>query len=384
VATEAVGFWSYVRQDDEGDHGRIVALADDLREQFRLLTAEKLELFVDRESIQWGEAWKERIDTAIAGTTFFIAVITPSYFRSAECRRELLKFAREAERLGLGQLLMSVYWVRVSELDDNPEESSDEAVRFVAKYNLEDLREARLEDRDSAAYRKAVAKLAEELVKQAESVRQIEDVPTPLAKTEIEATEQSEADDGPGIIDRLAATEYAMPKAVELLQGISQHMEEINEKLERASTDFEAASKRGQGMKAALSVTNRLAHELSEPATSIATGGEEYGQVLADVDSGVNARFELLEMAEELSSDDKQFLQELIDSNTAAVQGQEGLEALLTAAEPVATFSRSLRRPIDDMRRGLRGVIDGNAVVSDWAQRATDLLGKDAEQDVGD
>lgn len=382
MATEAVGFWSYVRQDDEGDHGRIVALADDLREQFRLLTAEKLELFVDRESIQWGEAWKERIDTAIAGTTFFIAVITPSYFRSAECRRELLKFAREAERLGLGQLLMSVYWVRVSELDDNPEESSDEAVRFVAKYNLEDLREARLEDRDSAAYRKAVAKLAEELVKQAESVRDVEDVPTPLAEAGV--PEQPEVDDGPGIIDRLAATEYAMPKAVELLQEISQRMEEINEKLEHASADFEAANKRGQGMKAALSVTNRLAHELSEPATGIAAAGEEYGRVLADVDSGVSARFELLDMSEELTSDDKQFLQELIGSNTAAIQGQEGLEALLAAAEPVATFSRSLRRPIDEMRRGLRGVIDGNAVVADWARRAKELLGEGAEQDPGD
>jgi len=383
MATDAVGFWSYVRQDDDGDHKRITALADDLREQFRLLTAEKLELFVDRDDIQWGEAWKERIDTAIAGTTFFIPIITPSYFRSAECRRELLKFAREAERLGLGQLLMSVYWIRVPELDDNPESSSDEAIRFVAKYNLEDLKDARAEDRDSAAYRKAVIKLAEELVKRAESVRQVEDVPTALAETKV-SEGQSEDANGPGIIDRLAATEYAMPKAVELLQEIGQRMEEINENLERASGDFDAATKRGQGMKAALSVTNRLANELSEPATSIATAGEKYGQVLADVDSGVTARFELLDMSEDLTSDDKQFLQELIGANTAAIEGQKGLEALLVAAEPVATFSRSLRQPIEDMRRGLRGVIDGNAVVADWARRATGLLGDDDEQDIED
>jgi hypothetical protein len=113
---EAVGFWSYVREDDEGDHRRIRALADDLREQYRIQTAEKLELFVDRESIEWGEAWKRRIDTAIAGTTFFIPIITPSYLLSPECRRELLKFVREAERLGLAQLLMSVYWVTVPAL----------------------------------------------------------------------------------------------------------------------------------------------------------------------------------------------------------------------------------------------------------------------------
>src|SRR6476646_8592984 len=168
MASEAVGFWSYVQQDDAGDGGRIAALANDLRAQFRLLTAEKLQLVLDRKSLLWGEAWKERIDSAIAGTTFFIPIITPSYFQSPECRRELLKFAREAERLGLGQLLLSVYWVRVPELEENPEESPDEAIRLVAKYNWQDLRDERLEERDSSAYRKAVAALAAELVKQAE------------------------------------------------------------------------------------------------------------------------------------------------------------------------------------------------------------------------
>jgi TIR domain len=97
MADQAAGFLSYVQTDDEDDNGRISALADDLRAQYRMQTGEKFELFVDRESIQWGEAWEHRIENAIAGTTFFIPVITPSYFQSRACRKELLKFVREAE-----------------------------------------------------------------------------------------------------------------------------------------------------------------------------------------------------------------------------------------------------------------------------------------------
>lgn len=374
MASETVGFWSYVQQDNEGDHGRILALANDLREQYRLLTAENLELFVDRESLQWGEAWKDRIDSAIAGTTFFIPIITPSYFRSPECRREVLKFAREAERLGLGELLMSVYWVRVPELEDDPEQSADEAVRLVAKYNWQNLQKERLEDRDSSAYRKAVAELAAELVNRAEMARQVEDAP--VAVTDEGAIQELKNDDGRGVIERLAAGEDAAPKVVVLLQGIGKHLEEINERLQRANTDLQAANKRGQGMKGALTITNRLAGEMSQPAENIAVSGHEYGQVLAEVNASVDTQLDFIEELNERISEHSDFLKALVELEGAAMQGQEGLEEMLSSAEPIAALSRSLRTPIESMRSGLRGVLDGNAVISEWAQRAIKLLGE--------
>jgi hypothetical protein len=55
-------------------------------------TASTLEVFLDRDSIRWGEEWRERIDSAVAGTTFFIPIVTPRYFLRKECRRELLSF----------------------------------------------------------------------------------------------------------------------------------------------------------------------------------------------------------------------------------------------------------------------------------------------------
>ena len=98
-------------------------------------------MFVDRESLQWDDEWNARINAAIAGTTFFIPVITPSYFKSTACRRELLKFYREAKRLGLEQLILPVYWISVPELDEDPDDEADEAVEVVARYQWQDFRE---------------------------------------------------------------------------------------------------------------------------------------------------------------------------------------------------------------------------------------------------
>lgn len=383
---KAVGFWSYVQEDDIGDQGRILALADDLRGQYRLLTGEPLHLFIDRESIDWGEAWKERIDTAIAGTTFFIPILTPSYFRSPECRRELLKFAREAERLGLTELLMSIYWVQVPQLEDAPEASQDEAIRLVAKYNWEPLRDQRLEDRDSSIYRKAVSRLAERLADRAHQAQQVNDIPAtseppPVVLEGGEGLPEGSAEEiEPGVIDRLAATEEAMPKAAELLRKLGQHLEEVNEQAERAGRDLQGAAARGQGVRAALTVTDRLAHELSPPAAAIAGIGHEYGQVLAEVDSGMHAKLDLIEEADARRAvDDDRFLGEILDMVNAAKQAEAGLTDLLESAEPISKLSRSLRAPLVDLKDGLLGVLDGNALIEEWGRRARQALDGDAD-----
>jgi hypothetical protein len=376
---EAVGFWSYVRQDDEGDHGRILALADDLREQYRIQTAEKLELFVDRESVEWGDAWKERIDTAIAGTTFFIPIITPSYLRSPECRRELLKFVREAERLGLTQLLMSLYWVTVPALENNPEESDDEAVRFLERYNWENLRDERLEERDSSAYRKAITALAVKLAQRAELAGQVADVPaappsTPAPPLSTDLVADLDEDDGaPGVIESFVTTEEVVPQAGVLLQQITGHMESTNSMMQTFQERIEEAANRGKGMKTVLTLTNRLAHELAEPSKGIADDGREYREVLAKLDPAIQTQLSLIE-GQELTSDYEEYLQQIVGLWDAAREAQVGFESALEGAGAASQFSRSLRKPLKEMKDGMLAVLDGNAIIEEWGRRASELL----------
>jgi len=373
MTSGAAAFWSYVQKDNDGDHGRILALSEDLRERYRIQTGEDLELFVDREDVAWGAAWRQRIDTAIAGTTFFIAILTPSYFKSQVCREELLTFARTAERLGLGDLIMSVHWVDVPQLESSPEESDDEVVRIVAKYNWEDLRVESLEARDSAPYRKAVAKLAAELAKQAELAEKVDDIPHDSSTTGKGIAQEEDGDgEAEGILERLVRGEDAQEKAIALLKEVGEKMNAINVHVEGVGAEIGAASARGQGVKAALSLTNRLAQEIAQPASELFEIGREYGQVLGDVDPAVQLRMDLIE-EQGKGDEDEEWFRELRELLAVSLEMEKILKELLEGVETASKFSRSLKQPLEAVRLGVLGVIDGNVFIKEWARRAQEL-----------
>ncbi|MEA2494105.1 MAG: hypothetical protein QOJ29_2016 [Thermoleophilaceae bacterium] len=376
------GFWSYVQADDTAEGGRILSLAAQLRAQFRLQTAEDLALFVDRESLEWGTEWQARIDAAIAGTTFFIPVVTPSYFRSAACRRELLKFAREAKRLGLEQLLMPVYWVTVNELESDPESSTDEAIRLVARYQWQDLREVRLEDEASSEFRKAVSGLAGELAERAAKVTStVEDVPESPSPVAPEALQDARAgsgdddvdDDEPGLLEKLATSEEVMPEITEIMDELTKRIELIGKLVETAGEQLGQADSRGQGMKAKLVLTERLARSLDEPTAEIEQLGQRYVAHLAQLDPGIHAWLDLADEAEPGEEGRADYLATITELAANADMALSELEGLVQSTREAARFSRSLRKPLQRMRTGLRGVLDGREVIEDWGRRAREI-----------
>jgi hypothetical protein len=114
--TEAV-FWSYSHEDDKLDSGNIVLLARRLADEYSLITGEELVLFVDRD-IKWGEGWRDRIDSALIGTTFFVPVLTPRYFTRPECRKEATSFHGKAEGAMLSELLLPVLYAPIARFSD--------------------------------------------------------------------------------------------------------------------------------------------------------------------------------------------------------------------------------------------------------------------------
>jgi hypothetical protein len=378
MASGAAAFWSYVHKDNDGDHGRILALADDVCERYRIQTGEELERFVDREDIGWGEAWGLRISTAIAGTTFFIPILTPSYFKSQACRKEILTFARTAERLGLGELIMAVYWVDVPELESDPANSDDEVIQIVARYQWEDLRAASLEDRDSALYRKAVAKLAVELAKRAAVAQTIDDVPQdapmPREVAQSVVAEEGEA----GILEQLVQGEDAQERAIALLKEVGEKMRVINEKVVGTGAKIDAASARGQGVRAVLALTNRLAQELTEPSAELLSIGREYRQVLGEIDPAIQVRLDVIEN-QGVDENDEEWFRELRELLAVSGEMEAVLTELVEGVETASQFSRSLKAPLGDVRQGVLGVIDGNVLIREWAQRAGQLEGSKPE-----
>jgi len=332
--------------------------------------------------VRVGEAHRRGDST---GTTFFIPIITPSYFRSDACRKELFKFTREATRLGLEQLLMPVYWVTVPELENDPASSADEAILLIARYEWQDLREVRLEDEDSSACRKAVDALAGQIARRAATVTAtVEDVPKSASSLRAagESGGDDDDDDEPGILEKIAASEEAMPELTEILETITVVIQEVGDLVQTAGDAMKAAEARGGGMKARLVVTERLAHQLNMPAERLEGLGHDYAATLAKLDPGVHS---LLDAAEVAGSDDSdnaaEFLEVLIRVGGIADNALGELDVLVAATKEAATFSRSLRRPLSRMRIGLRGVLDGRDIIEEWGRRASDIQAAHAAEE---
>jgi hypothetical protein len=379
---ETAAFWSYVQSDDEADQGRITGLASHLRSMFRVRTAEELDLFLDRESIEWGTEWSERIEDAIAGTTFFIPMITPSYFKSSACRKELMKFTREASRLGLDQLLLPIYWVTVDELHEDPEESSDEAIRLVASHQWQDLRDVRLEDEKSAEYRKAVDLLASEIARRAKEISDtVEDNPG-LSPSEASAGNDSgvgASDEEDGILERIAEGEVAMPALTSLMEEIGSELEAIATETSESKRELDEAASKEQGIKGRLRVTEKLANRLNGPTAKLQALGHDYARLLGESDNGVKAHLELLEEvdADEITDENREFLTNLIGLASAADQALGLLEEMAHGGKDMARLSRSMKRPMSQLQAGIRGIVDGKGIIEDWGRRASRMVPAD-------
>jgi hypothetical protein len=66
-------------------------------------------VFDFRFGIDQGSSWQEEIDRAISSCSAIIAILSPAYFRSPECREELMQ-ARLRNKHAERTLLFPVYW----------------------------------------------------------------------------------------------------------------------------------------------------------------------------------------------------------------------------------------------------------------------------------
>jgi TIR domain len=204
----AAGFWSYAHDDNDLDGGAILELARLIKEEYNLLSGEPLDLFVDRESIAWGEEWRDRVDSSLAQTTFFIPVITPRYFKRPECRREFLEFLTKAKSRGTEELLLPILYIETDELSV---ENTDEVVALVAKTQYADWHTYRLTEPSSREYRTAVNALARRLLGIAKKVAE--------AQLSHELSVDVDSDTTLGIVDVIEQIMQLIPDWLDAVEG---------------------------------------------------------------------------------------------------------------------------------------------------------------------
>ncbi len=129
-----VAFLSYADADHARHGASLAELATALEDDIRTRTGHSsFRVFCDRRDPRWGELWHERIagpaDPANAAA-ILIAVMTPAFFRNAQCRHELERFLQIERQLDRPDLVVAVRWSK--ELDLIAGGTTDLLARAVA------------------------------------------------------------------------------------------------------------------------------------------------------------------------------------------------------------------------------------------------------------
>jgi hypothetical protein len=369
-------FWSYAHRDDEAENGRIVQLARDITAQYEMITGETLNAFVDRDSIALGENWREQIDRSLVTAAFFVPILTPRYFMRSECRRELQTFAREAERLGVRDLILSLYYVDVPELSDGTTE--DDLIKLINTFQRQDWRELRFADRNSSEYRKATADFAKRLV---DANRKIIDndmaaVVSDSAKPSMSTPDSSASDDEPGLIDVLAIGQDALPAMNQTIVDLSAELSKFNEYTNQAVSGIKTSDEAGKGAPGRLAVARELAQRLAEPAEHVFMLANNYSTQMYDIDPAVRTLISMAPKAIEDSPDERATICTFFDAiSTMAKNAHDmvtslgGFQESLTQGE---SLSRDLRPPLRKIKQGLTIIVEASSVTDGWAKAIAD------------
>lgn len=358
------GFWSYVHADDETEGGRIVQLGRDVVAKYEMLTGDSIQLFLDRDDLEWGDQWRTVIDESLAAVAFFIPILTPRYFQSAECRHELQQFARKARDLGVRELVMPIKYVDFPAL--NEDQPSDELIALVKDFQWEDWTDLAYVDPTAETYRRGVSRLAQRLV---DANRSAEAADVSATAEEL-ADGRGGDDETAGTLDRMAAAETTLPEWAETVQNIVYEIEAIGSLMESAGEDMQQRDNRGAGFAGRLHVARHTASELSPRAEEILRLSTMFTNQLHEVDSGIRAIID--EAPSEVENHPEQreqaceFFQSVTEMAESAQGGLDALKGMIDAIQPMEGLSRDLRPPFRTLRQGLTAMHEGRAVIDEW------------------
>ena len=309
---------------------------------------------------------EDGVDETLASVAFFIPVLTPRYFASAECRRELQFFARRATDLGIKELVLPLLYADVASLHDNP--PADDLAALVRTFQWVDWTDIRLASPDSEAYRRAVAELATRLVA-ANAETERKDVAE--AAAHLRETIGSDLD-APGWLDQIGDSLTAMPEWGRTLEAIAPEIQKIGEMMVEATGEIRHAEARGQGIAARLSAARRLGHKLAEPAENIYSYGNQFAGQLHAVDTGVRILIERLpgEVGEDVENRERACayfaIVTQISQQTHELLSQT--QSFVEAIAPLEAMSRDLRRPLRRLREGLTLMVEAKGITDEWVR----------------
>lgn len=324
-------------------------------------TGVEFPIFIDQTDILIGERWRQRIDRTLDSSTLLITMITPSFFKSDQCRDEVSKFRKREEALGLDDLIVPVYYVQATEMQDR--DTSDEMGSDLQGRQYADWRDLRFETLDFPETRRRLAGLAKQI---ADRIRR----PVETLAADRQA-DKKPLEKSPGAIEVMASMEEAFPLLTSVLEGLTEVGSDIARIASAAAADMERGAKQPNAARGQLAAIQRYAKRLTGPAEQTTSLAAEYAYQIERVDAGVNGVATLIQFISD--TDELQQAIELQETlEELAEQARGGIGAIRSLIEVMSqqhAISSTIRSGYHAISDGFGVVVESLPQIESWAPR---------------
>lgn len=349
-------FLSYAKADDE-EYEFILPLKKTLEHLCFSDSGRRLEVFVDREAIGWGENWRDKIADSLHNAMVFIPVISLQYFDRPACRTELQAFHAAAKQLGVTDLILPLVVFGRNQITST---SNDSLMRTVEELQHLDIQDAVLSGPRSREWRTTMLDVARKLitaVEHAEKVIQDHD------STSVSPADTGDGDLGLYELDaRIAA---ATPE-------LARHLEALGQNLNAVAGIVGPHTQRMQGASPEVirGVAADVARDIEETALNIQRAGADLETVISSVDADIRRYFALVMDfgSDEMKASMRGEVASLADQFAQFRGVQAVMSDFIAQIQPVEVLSAPLRRSLRPLRTGVNSVQVALSTMESWTQ----------------
>jgi hypothetical protein len=369
--TSSDGFWSYVQNDNAASFDKIVALGRDLQMVYQMRSGTEVNLFIDRDSLEWGDAWKSVIESNLGTVAFFIPIITPAFFNSPACRSELESFAERTNAEGLQGLLLPILWVPVEGLED--ESSLDPLVRIIQERQWEDWTDLRHVAPGSEGYSRRLEKMADRIMR---ANKEADEAEADRASGAVADERGVASEDGEGRLDVLARMEEDMNAWAPLMGEVAVGLQDMGAIADETTAEM-TNNPRAKTFAGRLSVVRESAKRLQEPADRIEESGSQFALMVSSVDQGVRIIIDSApaEVADDADAREQfeNFFNQIRGLAVTTTTVDEQLSGFVRSIAPLQKQSRDLKKPMQAATNGVTRIRTALAIIGDWIDLIDDI-----------
>jgi hypothetical protein len=357
-------FLSYAKADDE-EYEFVLPLAKTLEHLCFSDSGRRLEVFVDREAIGWGENWRDKIADSLNNAMIFIPIISLQYFDRPACRTELQAFHAAAKQLGITELLLPLVVFGRRHITS---ESNDALVRTVEELQHLDIEDAVLSGPHSREWRTTMLDVARKLISAVEHAEQVIQDHDSTRSVGVSSNGHGPDDTGDremGLYELDARMTATIANLEQPAEAIVKNLNAIGEILQPHTQKM-----RGASPEVVRGVAADVATDIEETALDIQREGANMETVISAVDADLRRYYALVM---EFGTDEmKTAIQKEISALGAQFsefrQIQEVMSDFIVQLQPVEVLSAPLRRSLRPLRTGVNSIQVTLSTMESWTQ----------------